>query len=149
MERPQVSGSVEVDAPPQAVWDAVTDWEAQDAWMLGTTTRASAGDGVGQRLAAFTGVLGVGFLDSMVVTEWDPPRRVVVDKTGTVVRGLGIIEVEDLGGGRSRLHWRDELDLPWGVVGRLGFPVVKPAFLAGVRASLQRLARQVEARARG
>lgn len=148
MDRTVVSSSVVVDAPAEAVWAAVTDWERQDAWMLGTTTRAEGEPGPGQRLAAFTGSFGIGFLDSMVVTEWDPPRRVVVDHTGTIVRGLGIVEVEDLGADGCVLHWREELDLPFGLAGRLGFPLVRPAFLAGVTASLRKLGRQVEARSR-
>jgi hypothetical protein len=41
--------------------------------------------------------------------------------------------------------WSEDLELPLGLVGRLGFPVVRPMFLAGVRASLARLAAAVEA----
>jgi carbon monoxide dehydrogenase subunit G len=141
-----VSHDLVVDAPADAVWNAVTDWEEQETWMLGTTTRAYGPQGVGQELAAFTGMRTLGVLDTMRVIEWDPPRRCVVEHTGTVLRGLGVVEVEPLDEETSRLHWREELDLPYGVVGRVGWPAVRPAFLAGVRLSLQRLARQVEDR---
>ena len=41
------------------------------------------------------------------------------------------------------IRWTEGLDLPLGVAGRLGWPVVKPAFADGVRASLGKLAATV------
>jgi uncharacterized protein YndB with AHSA1/START domain len=139
-----VAHDVIVDAPANAVWDAVTDWEHQGSWMLGTVTRAYGPAGVGQRLAAFTGVGKFGVLDTMRIIEWEPPRRCVVEHTGTAVRGLGVVDVEPLDEETCRLHWREELDLPYGFLGRLGWVVLRPAFVLGVRISLERLARQVE-----
>lgn len=141
-----IAVDVVVDAPPQAVWDAVTDWPRQSEWMLGTTVRATDldGVGVGGGLEAFTGVGRAGFWDTMVITEWDPPWRCVVLHTGQVVKGLGIFEVLALPGGRSRFVWAEELDLPLGVLGRIGWPVVRPGFAWGVRRSLAKLARDVE-----
>lgn len=141
-----IAVDVVVDAPPQAVWDAVTDWPRQSEWMLGTTVRATHQDGVGvgAGLEAFTGVGRAGFLDTMVITEWDPPWRCVVQHTGQVVKGLGVFEVLALPGGRSRFVWAEELDLPLGVLGRIGWPVVRPGFAWGVRRSLQKLAKDVE-----
>ena len=137
---------VVVDAPPQAVWEAVTDWPRQSEWMLGTKVRSTelGGVGVGGGLEAFTGVGRAGFLDTMIITEWDPPWKCVVRHTGQVVKGLGIFEVLALPGGRSRFVWAEELDLPLGVLGRIGWPVVRPGFAWGVRRSLQKLARDVE-----
>ncbi len=142
-----IAVDVIVDAPPQAVWDAVTDWPRQSEWMLGTTVRATdhGGVGVGGGIEAFTGVGRAGFLDTMVITEWDPPRRCVVRHTGDVVKGLGIFEVVALREGRSRFVWAEELDLPLGVLGRLGWPLVRPGFAWGVRRSLLKLARELEA----
>jgi hypothetical protein len=54
------------------------------------------------------------------------------------------MEVVALPGGRSRFVWSEELDLPLGVVGRFGWPVARPLFLAGVRRSLRAFARWVE-----
>ena len=142
--RTVLAQDVMVDAPAASVFRAATDAERQSSWMLGTVVRAYGPPGVGQRLAAFTGVGRLGFLDTARVIEWDPPRRCVVEHIGTVVRGLGIVEVEPLDDETSRLHWREELDLPYGWLGRLGWFVLRPAFLAGVRISLERLARQVE-----
>lgn len=144
-----------VDAPQAAVWDALTDWERQGEWMLGTTVRStgrggdSPGRGVGAGLEAFTGVGPLGFLDTMVITLWDPPWRCEVLHTGRVVRGTGVFEVLSLPSDRSRLVWSEQLVLPLGWAGRLGFPLVAPVFAAGVNASLRKLARAVEAEQAG
>ncbi len=144
----EVVVDVVVDAPAAAVWAAITDWERQSEWMLGTTVRSTgrggdgAGHGVGAGIEAFTGVGRLGFLDTMVITLWDPPRRCEVLHTGRVVRGTGVFEVLELPENRSRLVWSEQLVL--GRMTRLGFPVVAPLFKAGVASSLRALARDVE-----
>jgi uncharacterized protein YndB with AHSA1/START domain len=140
--------SVDVDASPEAVFAALADWSSQGEWMLGTRVwqETPGPTGAGTRLAAFTGVGRLGFLDTMQVTAWDPPRRCLVRHDGSVVRGAGAFEVEPLPDGRSRFHWSEWLDLPLGRLGELGWLVTAPAFVAGVRLSLRRFARWVEAR---
>lgn len=140
----------DIDAPVEVIWDAVVDWPAQGEWMLGTSVRVTQGDGrsVGSELAAYSGIRPVGFLDTMVIREWDPPRRCVVAHTGRVVRGDGVFEVVAVGPQASVFVWREELDLPLGVLGRLAWPVAKYPFALGVRYSLRKLARVCEQRAR-
>lgn len=139
--------SVPINAPAQAVWDAITDWPAQGKWMLGTKVWVTHGNGrsEGSTLAAYTGIKPVGFLDTMTITRWEPPVRCDVVHTGRVVRGTGTMAVKDLGKDRSEFLWSEDLDLPLGIVGQLGFPLVKPFFVAGVKASLEKFARLVEA----
>ncbi|HAN72528.1 MAG TPA: polyketide cyclase [Actinobacteria bacterium] len=136
---------VTVDAPVDAVFAAVTDWPRQGDWMLGTRVEVRAGDGcsVGSELAAWTG-LGVGVWDTMVITRWEAPYRVDVLHTGAVVRGTGTMEVVALPGARSRFIWSEELDLPLGMLGALGWPLARPILLAGVRRSLRVFAHGVE-----
>jgi hypothetical protein len=86
----------------------------------------------------------VGFVDPMEITLWEPPHRCHVLHTGRVVRGTGAFEVEARGAG-SRFVWREDLELPLGLLGRLGWPLVRPLFWYGVRLSLRRFARWVEA----
>lgn len=134
--------TVDVPADPQTVFDAMTDWDRQHEWMLGTTVRPGAKDGrgVGGEIAAFTGIGPIGFWDTMTITRWDDPRVVEVDHTGDLVRGKGIFRVERSGTG-SRFVWREEVDLPFGRIGRMGWVVVKPLLAAGVALSLRRFAR--------
>ena len=77
----------------------------------------------------------------MVITRWEPPFRCDVRHTGRVVRGTGVFEVFSLPGDRSRFAWSEDLDLPLGVLGRIGWLGLRPLFALGVRRSLKRLAR--------
>lgn len=140
---------VAIAAPPEAVFEAVTDWEAQSGWVPFTTVSVEpGGHRVGERLAAVTKLAGVGFTDLMEVIRWEPPHRVDVRHLGSVVRGTGTFTVESAPGG-AWFTWAEDLDLPLGAAGRLGFAVVRPAFTLLLRSSLRRLARQVESRPRG
>lgn len=134
---------IAVAAPPAAVFAAVTDWPGQREWIFATNTRASLGTGrdTGDEISAFTGFGPIGFTDTMTITEWDPPRRCRVRHTGRVVRGTAVFEVVPAVGGTSEFLWQEDLDLPFGVVGRLGFAATRPVFTYFVRRSLRRFAR--------
>lgn len=135
---------VAVAAPPLVVWEAVTDWEGQSGWVVATKVTAEpGGHRVGERFTAVTGVSGVGVRDHMEVIRWDPPRRVDVAHLGRVVRGTGTFAVEPAPGG-AWCVWAEDLDLPLGPLGRLGFAPLRPAFRLMLRRSLRRLARRVE-----
>ena len=139
---------VDIDAPPQRVWDAFTDWESQGAWMLATQVRTAGQqrEGVGARIEARTGAGRVGVTDPMTVTEWDPPRLCVVRHEGRLIRGAGIFRVVDLGEGRSYFLWSEELALPFGPLGRVGWPLARPLARAGMALSVRRFASYVARR---
>lgn len=147
---PEVSAHVDVAAPARRVWDVMVDWDRHDDWMIGTRVRAF-GEGRGARLLAWTGVGPVGFLDRMVVTDWDPPQRCVVEHIGWLVRGTGGFEIIALDAERAQVIWWERLAAPallptW--LFRLGWPLVRPVARLGLRYSLRRLARFVEREAR-
>lgn len=118
--------------------------------MPGTRVRATAQDGrgVGGGIEARTGIGPLGFLDTMVITAWEPPLRCVVRHTGRLVRGGGAFEVAAAPDGGSILTWREELDLPGGALGRLGWPVIRPVARYTLARSLGKLAASVEDSAR-
>ena len=131
----------DVDAPAEQVWEVLTDWAVHDRWML--LTRAEGDRAEGGEVRAFTGVGRIGFLDTMTITVWEPPRRAVVRHTGKIVRGSGAFEVEDLGAGRSRVVWSEWALLPLGVIGQLAWPVARIPLRLLLQTSLRRLARYV------
>jgi hypothetical protein len=144
---PEVIETVDVAAPATQVWAALVDWDRQGEWMLLTDVSTEQGDaqGVGGRLAARTGIprpggKRLGVLDTMLITRWEPPNRVDVRHTGRVVRGTGTFEIRPRGAAASTFVWTEQLDLPLGRLGRLGWPLVRPAMVAGVRLSLKRFA---------
>ena len=148
MTRIELTEPVDVAAPAEVLWHVVTDWANQGEWMLGTRVRpTSGGDGrrLGATLEAVTGVGPLGVSDPMEIVEWTPPRRCVVRHLGKVVRGEGVFEVLPLGPERARFLWSELLDLPLGRLGALGWPLVRPAFRAGVAFSLRRMKRRCEA----
>lgn len=140
----ELSLAVDVDASPEAVWDAAVDWDRQHEWMVGTTVRG--GHGLGATLTAFTGWHGIGFTDPMTVTAWDPPRRCVVRHDGRVVRGTAAFEVVPVEGGRARFVWTEWLVLPLGVLGEIGWLVVRPLVLPALRRSMEQFAAWVSTR---
>lgn len=141
--------SMDVDAPPETVFDAFTDWAGQQEWMTGTQVRVTAGDGrsAGSRIVARTGLGPLGFDDPMEITAWEPCRRVQVRHLGRVVRGDGVFEVEALPNGHSRFNWVEWLEVPLGTVGLVGFTFARPVLARGMMPSLRRFARWVERRA--
>jgi carbon monoxide dehydrogenase subunit G len=145
-----VRASVQVRAPAQDVWAALTHWELQGEWMIRTTVRTLDGDGrgVGGRIEAFTGLGRVGFVDTMEITEWRPPNWCAVRHTGRVVRGsasFAIVEAVDDAEG-STLTWDEDLDIPGGAFGARCFALARPAITYPVLLSLKRFARLVEKR---
>ena len=139
----EVSVSVEVAASVEVAFSAMVDLASQDRWMLGTTLFPLEGDvavpEVGSRMAALTGIGGIGVLDTMVVTVFDPPHRWETTHTGHAFKGVGIFLVEPRGSA-ARITWKEQIELPFGIVGRLGWPVAKPLVRWGLAKSLHSLA---------
>jgi hypothetical protein len=143
----EVRVAVEVAAPVADVFAAMTDWRRQSEWVALTRVDVTSGDGrsVGSVLEAFTGVGPVGFLDVMEITAWKPPFEVGVLHVGRLVRGPGSMRVEELSEGRVLMVWQEWLHLPLGRLGRLVWPVMRLVAAGGLRRSLRRLCRNLEA----
>lgn len=140
---PELTVSVAVAAPAERTWALVTDWALQGRWIPATAVTVTRGSGtaVGDRVVARTAVGPIGFDDPMEITRWDPPHRCDVVHLGRVVRGTGIFAVEDLGPARSRFTWAEQVEVPLGAVGLVGFRLLRPVFGLMLRVALRRLAR--------
>jgi carbon monoxide dehydrogenase subunit G len=143
---PELTERIDVDATPEQVWAALTDWERQGEWMLATDVETVGGPATGLhgRLAARTGLplpggRHLGLLDTMIITRWEPPLRVEVQHTGRIVRGPGIFEIQPRGA-HSTFVWTEVLYLPFGYLGELGWWLAKPFVRFGIRRSLTRFA---------
>ncbi len=158
---PQITREIEIvidiDAPPARVWDAIVDWEGQSEWMALTKVWVEPGArraGVGARIEAFTGLRArkasaqglplLGFLDTMTVTRWEAPTRCDVLHTGSVVKGTGTFIVESRGEGTSRFRWSEVVEVPFGYLGALLWPVARVGLLGSVKFSLKALARSLQ-----
>lgn len=140
-----------IDAPPERVWELLSDWEGSSAWMVDATAVEVLGalrDGAGSRIRAVTVVAGVSLTDEMTVTRWEPGRLIQVRHDGWPIRGVAWFEIAPEAGG-TRLEWAEELDPPLGPLGELGARVLKRPLESVLRRSLVRLRKLAEAAAAG
>jgi hypothetical protein len=105
----EISASILLAAPPERVWAVAMNWQRQGEWIPATWVRG--GTGVGGRVRARTGLGPLGFTDTMVITQWDPPRRCAVRHIGPVAWGTGLFEVVPRGE-QSEFRWSEEVRVP-------------------------------------
>ncbi|AOW89755.1 MULTISPECIES: Immediate-early protein 2 [Streptomyces] len=119
--------------PLDEAWRRLTRWERHGDTVPLTRVFAEppGPSGPGTVVVARTGAGPLAFDDRMEVTVWRPPLDDApglcrLEKRGRVVRGWAEIEVRRGPGGRARVEWREELDVPLlpaafdGVLGRSG-----------------------------
>ncbi|HEU5416115.1 MAG TPA: SRPBCC family protein [Streptosporangiaceae bacterium] len=143
----EIRARIRIRATPGRVWQAATDWPRHSEWMPATTARG--GNGRGAEIAARTAIGPVGFTDTMVITEWDPPRRCATRHTGRLIRGGGSFEVVPAGD-LTEFRWTELIDLPVPAAVRPAATVlarwtIGPLARAGLGYALRRFARLVEA----
>lgn len=145
--------SVDIDASPERVFAAMTDWARQGEWMPGTQVRVVKGNGdtVGDEILARTAlpVGAVGFDDPMRITAWEPPQRCEVLHLGRVVRGAGVFEVEPRGAAGARYTWIEWVQPPLGLAGQVGLRIARRPTELALRVAVRRFARWVEQTAAG
>lgn len=148
-----ISAGVTVPADQQRTWDLAVDWAMQRQWIWATTT--SGGHGLGATVTGRTGIGPLGFTDTMLITEWEPPARCTVSHTGTIVRGEGSFEVRPRGDG-SEFRWTERIFLPVPLLAlvpdavrpaftRLGYALIAPVARAGLGYCMIRFARLLAA----
>ncbi|MBJ7393758.1 MAG: SRPBCC family protein [Candidatus Nanopelagicales bacterium] len=138
----ELSLSVEVKASQQKVFDKIVDWESQGQWMLGTKVSGTKnnGQGLGGEINAWTGFWKIGFNDPMVITQWIEPKIVDVKHIGRLVKGTGSMVVEKIDENNSRFIWSESINLPFGFIGKIGWTIIKPFFVSGIKFSLNKFA---------
>ena len=125
-------------------WQAIADWEGQGNWMLQSRVWVTSQirEGIGTTITAFTGPFyksypkfsNFGLLDTMVVTNWQPPYRCDVMHTGKILKGTGTFELVEISATATRFNWSEDIECS-----RLQFLAIYPFLWIGVRISLARL----------
>ena len=119
---------VVIPTTAEEVWAVLVDWERQAGWMLDADrveVVSAHREGVGVRLAVKTRLFGVpAFTEPMVVTVWEPPRRLQI-RHGSVVSGAGVWELDDVDGG-TRFRWSEDIALHVPLVGELAARAYRP-----------------------
>ena len=139
----RVGASVELPLDIGSVWATLLQWERQPEWMVDAASVQVLGDrraGRGVRVAVRTKVFGVAALtDVLEVTEWDPPRRLIMVRRG-FVRGRGEWRLEPAGERRTRFTWEEQLRLPTPILGELALALYRPLIRRLMQRSLSNLA---------
>lgn len=144
----EISVSVELDAPPERVWEVVEPVEDHVDWMADAVAIRFITDqtrGVGTRFECDTKVGPIRLTDHMEITEWDPGRAMGVRHTG-IVTGSGVFTLEGIDlDRRTRFTWTEDLRFPWYLGGRLGELVGAKVVMGAIwRRNLKRLKAIVE-----
>ena len=134
-----------LNAPPEHVWNILTDWEGQALWMPDVAWIRVVGPEreLNARIAVRTKVFGIPLItDRLKVAVWEPPRRLVVRHLG-LVRGTGEWRLDPVRE-RTRFEWIEDvtLDVPW--IGRLALSFYAPVLRWTLRRSVANLRRWIE-----
>ena len=136
--------------PPEIVWELITDWEHQDDWMLEASDFVVLGEqreGVGVEAEATVKIGGLKTRDKVRVVGWEPNHRLAIRHEGWV-SGTGEIFLTPVGEGHTYVFWREDLEPPLGVAGRIGISAFKPLMRRIFQRDLRVLAGLVRARSR-
>lgn len=122
-----------VDASTAEVWASLSDFAGYGRWIPLTSMVVDPPPvRVGWGFAGVTGLGPVGFVDSMLVTRWEPPTdvaapaRFTVRKTGRLLRGWADIIVGPSADGRTEVVWQEEIVVRPETLGRRLARVVDP-----------------------
>ena len=127
----KISDSLQVEFPIQQVWDLLEDPRRSMGAMPGVESVEIRDETtfdltVAQRVGPFK----VQFQVTMILSEVAPPTRLAAtgqgkESAGTLLRiPSAVLELEDLGEGRTRLSYEIEFSL-MGKLGTLGYPMLK------------------------
>ena len=135
--------------PPDVVWELITDWEHQDDWMLEASdfvVLTEQREGVGVVAEATVKIGGLKTRDKVRIVGWEPNHRLAIRHEGWV-SGIGEIFLTPVGEGHTYVFWREDLEPPLGLLGRIGISAFKPLMRRVFQRDLRVLAGLVRARA--
>lgn len=115
-----------IDAPIERVWEVLTDIEGQPRWMddlKSVRMLTPPPIGVGTRAEGDIRIFGIGVLDPITVTAFEPPRRFAIHHEGQF-GGEGLVELEPGEGGATIARWVETIVPP--VFPHLGGIVLSP-----------------------
>lgn len=132
----EVDTSVVIDAPPETVWEFVSDPSRYPEWSVVTERMTALEDGPlaeGSGYSEFGGLGPMTGESDWVVTEFDSPTRQVHEGDDGTVRTVMTIELTPTDGGETtRLDQSIEMIFPRGL--RLLARILGALFLGGMAA---------------
>ena len=137
-----------IRASQQIVFNYVSDWEKQSDWIMFTDVKILTNPTTQKdvSLLAVTKIGPIKLVDTMVVTDWQPFERIVVEHTGRIILGKGVFTVRKISDHSCEFQWQEVTPVPFGLIGRIGLTVFKPLIELPFRISLHRLKSNIESR---
>ncbi|MBN2114590.1 MAG: SRPBCC family protein [Acidimicrobiia bacterium] len=132
--------SVDIPQAIERVWEEAGALDRHAEWMADAQSIEFLGperSGVGTRLRVATRLGPLHTIDELMVTAWEPPRRIEVEHHGRF-RGWGRFHLEPLGPARTRFTWEESIHFPWYLGGPLGALAARPIFTWVWRRNLAR-----------
>ncbi len=114
--------STVINAAPATVWDEVRHIDRHVEWMADAESIRFTGDqtdGAGTRFDCVTKVGPIRLTDKMLITEWQPGKRMGVRHEG-LVTGTGFFTLARIRRDRTRFTWEEQLVFPWWMGGPVG-----------------------------
>jgi hypothetical protein len=138
--------STEIRAKPQTVFEYVSNWEKQSEWILFTKVKLLQGapNQKDPLLLAITKIGPFKVQDTMIVTDWQPHERIVVEHMGRIVLGKGVFTIKEISNEVSSFTWQEITPIPFGPIGRIGLFLVKPILSIVFGKSLKKLKKNIE-----
>ena len=136
---------ININSSQKAVFDYLTDWEKQSDWIKFTTVhQLSNAPKEDVNLLAITRLGPIKLLDTMVVTDWQPYERIVVEHTGRLILGKGIFSVKRLTSNSCEFTWQEITPVPFSQVGVIALAIIKPLLRIPFNLSLKKLKSNIE-----
>jgi carbon monoxide dehydrogenase subunit G len=143
----KVERTVEIDAPPQRVYDVVMDPARLEEWVTIHHHLEDAPNGrlrKGSKLTQCLKLAGKKFKVRWTVVENDPCVRVVWEGRGPVASNARVVYELQGNGDGTTFRYLNEYDLPGGALGRMASRAVSRVTQKELEGSLQRLKSLVE-----
>lgn len=115
----RIERSVEIDAPPEEVFDELVAWDGVRRWSTITVdhTGPARCSSVGETFEQTIRIAGIDLRTHWEVTEYDPPRTVAYRATGPAGSEMRMRQHVTPRDGASRLGLEIDYQLPGGVLG--------------------------------
>lgn len=143
----RIEEEVEIAAPPETVYDLISDIDRLGDWVSIHQWAESPESGElkrGDELTQCLKLAGRPFKVRWTVVESDRPHRLVWEGRGPVrSKAMVLNELTPTEKG-TRFTYTNEYELPGGPVGRMAAPMVKRVTSGELEKSLQRLKRLLE-----
>lgn len=139
----RVERSARIGAPPAAVFAYLSDLDNLAEWQMGVVSAEQTSDaemGVGSTARVVRELMGQRVEAPLTVTEYDPPRRMVIGSEVSGVKASAALDLAPADGDATDLHFA--MEIRGSLLTSFMEPMIAKAAGADIDASLERVQRR-------